>query len=67
MGTGPDRAINFPQSPSMDVGRSVGGGEAESDHRNPRRSLARRPTDAQLHLFRKRKTNALYFRESDRH
>ena len=48
------------------VGRSVGG-EAESDHRNPRRSLARRPTDAQLHLFRKRKTNALYFRESDRH
>ena len=31
---------------------------------NPR---CRRPTDAQLHLFRKGKTNALYFREPGRH
>ena len=40
VGAGPDRAINFPQSRSMDadVGRS-----AKSDDRNPRR-VDRRPT-----------------------
>ena len=66
MGAGPDRAIHFPSSPSMD-GMLVGRSDERPSPMMVTPAAARRPTDAQVHLFRKGKTNALYFREPGRH